>query len=352
MSINLSQWTINSIYGIVSVSLASFIFERYPSLLHGKESSEKRLGRQRMHMQCIGHRGCKLEGIPENSMLSFHHALEQKMDCLELDVRMTKDRRVVVFHDSNFVRMTNGKHKGSVETTNYEDLPDLVPGPSEQQHQMAVHPQKIPLFKDVLTLLSTHSDTTMIVEFKEDNRELVEEVHRMIIASGAKDRVFWFSLRDVINRKLKDFDPSIPRITGVIECLTSFLLYYMGILPFLSLNFSVFGITADELPYTRLRGETALKAVPDWILKVVAFFVSGSPPWLLASHGMISYMQRRGIPVWFMGVNETQHVDAALRLGANAVLTDKPKWLSKHMKLNNMTFKPLESDNDNEDKAL
>ncbi len=60
--------------------------------------------------------------IPENSMAAFHHAVEHGYD-IECDVRLTKDNRLVVFHDASLFRMT-GK-KGKLRQLYLEDLNDL-----------------------------------------------------------------------------------------------------------------------------------------------------------------------------------------------------------------------------------
>ena len=55
----------------------------------------------------IAHRGIhdnKL--VPENSLKAFKLALETKLT-IELDIHLTKDNQLVVFHDDNLKRMTN-----------------------------------------------------------------------------------------------------------------------------------------------------------------------------------------------------------------------------------------------------
>jgi len=53
----------------------------------------------------IGHRGAPYHG-PENTLKSFGKALDHGVDMIELDVHMTKDRHLVVMHDTNLARMT------------------------------------------------------------------------------------------------------------------------------------------------------------------------------------------------------------------------------------------------------
>ena len=56
----------------------------------------------------IGHRGAKAYA-PENTLTSFKKAIEIGVDAIELDVRKTKDNKLVVIHDADIKRTTNGK---------------------------------------------------------------------------------------------------------------------------------------------------------------------------------------------------------------------------------------------------
>ncbi len=53
----------------------------------------------------IGHRGAKAYA-PENTLVSFRKALELGVDMVEFDVRITKDKHPVVFHDRRVGRLT------------------------------------------------------------------------------------------------------------------------------------------------------------------------------------------------------------------------------------------------------
>lgn len=67
----------------------------------------------------MGHRGSS-GTAPENTLASFEIALEDGADMIELDVRMTKDFELVVFHDRNLRRTTNGK--GHIWDATLEEL--------------------------------------------------------------------------------------------------------------------------------------------------------------------------------------------------------------------------------------
>lgn len=59
------------------------------------------------NIMLVGHRGLR-DLYPENTMVSFQAALDLKMDLIEFDVHFTKDKHIVVCHDANIDRTTNG----------------------------------------------------------------------------------------------------------------------------------------------------------------------------------------------------------------------------------------------------
>ncbi|PIN69248.1 hypothetical protein COV93_06235 [Candidatus Woesearchaeota archaeon CG11_big_fil_rev_8_21_14_0_20_43_8] len=58
----------------------------------------------------IGHRGAGVHGF-DNSIGSFKKAINLHADMIELDVRMTKDKKIIVIHDSKIDNNTDGKGK-------------------------------------------------------------------------------------------------------------------------------------------------------------------------------------------------------------------------------------------------
>lgn len=59
-------------------------------------------------VQITGHRGAS--GLaPENTLAAFRKAIDLKLDAIEFDVQRTNDGFLVVFHDTELDRTTNGK---------------------------------------------------------------------------------------------------------------------------------------------------------------------------------------------------------------------------------------------------
>jgi len=56
----------------------------------------------------VAHRGSS-GSAPENTLAAFRMAIDQGADMIELDVRMTRDFHVIVHHDRDVSRTTNGK---------------------------------------------------------------------------------------------------------------------------------------------------------------------------------------------------------------------------------------------------
>ena len=54
----------------------------------------------------MGHRGSPTL-ITENTLISFKKAIEQGVDGLEFDIRLSKDKQIVIFHDNNLKRLSD-----------------------------------------------------------------------------------------------------------------------------------------------------------------------------------------------------------------------------------------------------
>jgi len=90
----------------------------------------------------IGHRGSP-RMKPENTMPSFRQAMEDGADGIEFDIRLSKNKKVFVFHDDTLQRMT-GK-KGLFKKINSSDISKINMGPRFGLKKLC-----IPTLEDVL----------------------------------------------------------------------------------------------------------------------------------------------------------------------------------------------------------
>ncbi len=79
-------------------------------------------------MKIFAHRGFSGR-YPENTILAFDQAHELGVDGFELDIQLTKDRKIVVFHDQTMERTTNGY--GRLADHNLAELKQLDAGQGE-----------------------------------------------------------------------------------------------------------------------------------------------------------------------------------------------------------------------------
>lgn len=93
-------------------------------------------------------------GIPENSMAAFRRAVDKGYG-IELDVHLTADNQLVVFHDDTLTRMCGMNKK--ISSFLYSDLMQL---------RLIGTEEGIPLFKDVLELID--GKVPLIIELKVD----------------------------------------------------------------------------------------------------------------------------------------------------------------------------------------
>lgn len=132
-------------------------------------------------MIIMGHRGAAaLE--PENTLLSIARAIDIGVDAVEIDVRLTKDKEVVVIHDSAVDRTTNGT--GPVNGYTLEKIKDLDAGKGET----------IPTLKEVIDLIDNR--VRLVIELKESGTEdrVVELVRTCNLYDNAYVISFWHRL--------------------------------------------------------------------------------------------------------------------------------------------------------------
>jgi len=124
-------------------------------------------------MYIQAHRGAS--GLaPENTMAAFRKGMESGVDCLELDVRLTKDKVPVVCHDAHINRVSNGG-KQFVSDLTYEELSTYDFG---AWYSDAFKGERIPLLEDVLKE-AEKSHIDLNIELK----------HGPIIGDGLENKV-------------------------------------------------------------------------------------------------------------------------------------------------------------------
>jgi glycerophosphoryl diester phosphodiesterase len=145
----------------------------------------------------IGHRGARAYE-PENTLRSFKKALEIGVDAVEFDVRKTKDNQLVVIHDPDVKRTTDGEGLVSELTL------DEIKGFSAEKGE------KIPTLKEALDFLD--KKVKIVIELKETGYE--EKVLAAVHQNALEKNVVIVSFKEEALRKAKDLDSQVE--TGLI----------------------------------------------------------------------------------------------------------------------------------------
>lgn len=184
---------------------------------------------------CIAHRGlhCSKLEIPENSIEAFEECIKYNFP-IELDVMMTKDKRIIVFHDINLKRMT-GCDKLVSECT-YSEISNLRLDDTESH---------IPLFSDVLN--TVNGSVPLLIEIKNDKLPSVLEKKLVKMLGEYKGELAVQSFNPLVILWLRIFARKIKRgqlSSGGMSCFLRNMVFNFITKPdFISYRFNDIGLS-------------------------------------------------------------------------------------------------------------
>ncbi|HHX80885.1 MAG TPA: glycerophosphodiester phosphodiesterase [Acholeplasmataceae bacterium] len=135
----------------------------------------------------VAHRGAS-GYAHENTLLAFQKAIDLKADCIETDIRRTKDGFIVLYHDAAI----NGKY-----------LTDITFG--ELQEEARKKDFQVATLEEGLAYVK--GKILIDIEFKEDG--YVEEAVAIIQKHLRNDEFFIRSFLDEVLIQVKEIDPNI-----------------------------------------------------------------------------------------------------------------------------------------------
>jgi glycerophosphoryl diester phosphodiesterase len=216
----------------------------------------------------IGHRGARAYE-PENTLRSFKRAIELGVDAVELDVRKTKDNEIVVIHNSDVNKTTNGN--GSVSNFTLEEIKKFETEKGEH----------IPSLEEVLDFVG--KKVKILVELKEIGIE--EKVIGLIDEKGLLDNVIIVSFHEEALRKVRELNDDVA--TGLIY-------------------------VRHKNP---LKAAVALKA--DYLLPLYRFTHSAN----------IKKAHEKGLKVIVWTINKPEEVVEYTKKGVDGIASDRPDIL-------------------------
>lgn len=153
----------------------------------------------------IAHRGASAHA-PENTIAAFDLAILMKADVIELDTKLTADGHVVVIHDQNVDRTTNGS--GKVNNMPLAELRELDAGSHFGEDFKNEH---IPTLEEVFELYTgkifiNNELTNYITPFG----NLPEKVSQLIDYFALENHVLISSFHPILLRRFHELSPNIP----------------------------------------------------------------------------------------------------------------------------------------------
>ncbi len=146
----------------------------------------------------FGHRGSPFY-ITENTIASFEKALDQNVDGLELDVRCTKDKKVIIFHDKNLKRLA-GKNK-NVKSLTLNEIKKIKLKNGEE----------IPQLEDIVPLLQ--KTKVINIEIKSDwlfsGFDTISKVISFIKINNLEKKCIVSSFNPLVLLKIKRISPTV-----------------------------------------------------------------------------------------------------------------------------------------------
>ena len=146
--------------------------------LHAQNVDTSVLPKSKNKIVVIAHRGDHTIA-PENSLMAIQNAINDGADYVELDIRTTKDGKLVLMHDGTVDRMTNGK--GNINELSFDTIRALKLFNKRITNSDTL---QVPTFEEALQLCK--NKINIYLDFKAAN---VPQVHEAIIKANMQNQM-------------------------------------------------------------------------------------------------------------------------------------------------------------------
>ena len=252
----------------------------------------------------LSHRGSRFLN-PENSKPAFHSALDMGTDVIETDIRITKDKKLIIFHDKTVERTTNGTGLVSEKTLKemknlnigYQFTPDN--GKTFPYRRKNLKVMELNEFFEEFFPLNTYIN----IEIKDDSIEAAE--------------ILWNVLK---NHKLEYIQKHLNIISS----------YYPVISKLRKLSNDTIPTSASELEGTVFIISSkfylnvfinTLKKMKTNLFQIPCIAAGGSIN--LKSKKIIEDLHKNGRKVHYWVINDKKTMKEVLLLGADGLITDR-----------------------------
>jgi glycerophosphoryl diester phosphodiesterase len=142
------------------------------------------------------HRGAH-NNVPENSLAAIDEGIRLGIDIVELDIRFTKDRKLVLMHNKTIDGTTNGK--GPVSDYTFEEIRKF-----RLLHKNARTVEKIPTLEEAL--LAAKGKILIDLDIKQD--ECLDSIMALVIRTGTEKNCLFFVYEPALAKMIKQTSPA------------------------------------------------------------------------------------------------------------------------------------------------
>ncbi|MGI9472151.1 MAG: glycerophosphodiester phosphodiesterase family protein [Rubripirellula sp.] len=152
-------------------------------------------------VEIIAHRGASASA-PENTMAAIRQAIDDQADWVEIDVQETADGKIVVFHDSDFMKLAGVDLK--IWDANLSDLEAIDIGSS---FDPAFQDERVPTLDDVLAECKGKVGVNIELKYYGHDQSLEQRVIEIVEAQQMSSDVIYMSLKLDAVKKMKRLRP-------------------------------------------------------------------------------------------------------------------------------------------------
>ncbi|MGC4035986.1 MAG: glycerophosphodiester phosphodiesterase family protein [Chitinophagaceae bacterium] len=156
----------------------------------------------------ISHRGSHMT-VPENTLDAVKAAIKDGADYVEIDLRTTKDGKLVIMHDATVDRMTNGT--GKVKDLAFDEVRKLN---VQNKEKPSSKTYRIPEFSEVLK--ACKSKINIYLDFKDAD---VSQTWQQIKDAGMEKQVAVYVNSVPSYKQWRSVVPGIPVIASAIDAV-------------------------------------------------------------------------------------------------------------------------------------
>ncbi|MFI5805642.1 glycerophosphodiester phosphodiesterase [Streptomyces sp. NPDC051561] len=262
---------------------------------------------RQQRIQVVAHRGAS-EDAPEHTLAAYQKAIEDGADALECDVRLTADGHLVCVHDRRVNRTSNGR--GAVSALELADLAALDfgswKGREESSESPDWDPDKAP--GELTSVLTLERLLGLVADAGRPLQLAIETKHPTRWAGQVEEKLLDMLRRFGLDGPPRDADAPPP----------------VRIMSFSARSLHRVSLAAPTIPTVYLM-QFVTPRLRDGRLPAGAR-IAGPGMRIVRNHpGYIARLHRAGHRVHVWTVNEPEDVEMCVRLGVEAIITNRPK---------------------------